>query len=97
MTFIDALVFLAVAVVMVRIASLLGLGSVLGYLAGGCIVGPYALGLVTDTHAIATMGEFGVVLMLFIIGLELDLSRLWAMRRQLFGGGLLQVLWCRTF
>ena len=94
MTFIDALVFLAVAVVMVPIASLLGLGSVLGYLAGGCIVGPYALGLVTDTHAIATMGEFGVVLMLFIIGLELDLSRLWAMRRQLFGGGLLQVLSC---
>ncbi len=94
MTFIDALVFLAVAVVMVPIASLLGLGSVLGYLAGGCIVGPYVLELVTDTKAIATMGEFGVVLMLFIIGLELDLSRLWAMRRQLFGGGLLQVLSC---
>jgi glutathione-regulated potassium-efflux system ancillary protein KefC len=86
----QALVYLTVAVVLVPIASRLGLGSVLGYLAGGCIIGPHVIGLVSDVDAIMHFAEFGVVLMLFMIGLELDLQRLWSMRRAVFGGGLLQ-------
>lgn len=90
----EALVFLAVAVVMVPIASVMGLGSVLGYLAGGCIIGPFVLGLVGDAESIRHFAELGVVLMLFMIGLELDIKRLWSMRRQVFGGGGLQLAAC---
>lgn len=88
---IDAIFFLAAALVCVPIASRLKLGSVLGYLVAGCIIGPFGLRLVHDVHAILHFSEFGVVLMLFLIGLELDPKRLWQMRRSVFGGGALQM------
>jgi glutathione-regulated potassium-efflux system ancillary protein KefC len=88
------LTFLAAAVVCVPIASRLGLGSVLGYLVAGCLIGPHVLGLVRDVEAIMHLAEIGVVLMLFIIGLELDPRRLWNMRKMVFGGGALQMLAC---
>src|SRR6185437_15536325 len=64
----------------------------LGYLLAGMAIGPQALGLVGDTEGVAAISEFGVVLMLFVIGLELSPQRLWVMRRSVFGTGLLQVL-----
>src|SRR5512147_439954 len=88
----DATIYLAAAVVFVPLASRLGLGSVLGYLFAGCVIGPFGLGLVQDVESILHFAEFGVVLMLFIIGLELDPSRLWAMRRSVFLGGSVQML-----
>jgi glutathione-regulated potassium-efflux system ancillary protein KefC len=88
----DALIYLSAAVVFVPIANRLRLGSVLGYLLAGCMIGPWGLGLVQDVESILHFAEFGVVLMLFIIGLELDPSRLWAMRRSVFLGGSLQML-----
>lgn len=85
------IMFLAAAVVCVPLASRLRLGSVLGYLAAGCLIGPFGLGLVEDPHATMRLAEIGVVLMLFVIGLELDPTHLWTMRRAVFGGGALQL------
>jgi glutathione-regulated potassium-efflux system ancillary protein KefC len=90
----DALVYLASAVVFVPIAKRLGLGSVLGYLAAGCVIGPFGLRFVQDVESILHFAEFGVVLMLFVIGLELEPKRLWGMRRAVFGGGMLQMIAC---
>ncbi|MBL8603478.1 MAG: glutathione-regulated potassium-efflux system protein KefC [Myxococcales bacterium] len=90
----DAVVYLSAAVVAVPIFARLGLGSVLGYLAAGCLIGPYGLKLVEDVETILHFAEFGVVLMLFLIGLELEPSRLWQMRRAVFGGGALQMGLC---
>jgi CPA2 family monovalent cation:H+ antiporter-2 len=87
----DLLVFLVAAVVVVPLVRQLRSSPVLGYLAAGILVGPHVLGLVEDEHAIAVIGEFGVVFMLFMIGLELSLQRLWVMRRLVFGLGLAQV------
>jgi glutathione-regulated potassium-efflux system ancillary protein KefC len=85
------IVFLAAAVVCVPIASRLRLGSVLGYLAAGCLIGPFGIGLVEDPHATMQLAEIGVVLMLFVIGLELDPAHLWTLRRAVFGGGAFQL------
>jgi glutathione-regulated potassium-efflux system ancillary protein KefC len=90
----EVLVYLGASVVFVPIASRLKLGSVLGYLIAGCAIGPFGLGLVSDVKAILHFAEFGVVLMLFLIGLELDPKRLLAMRRPVFGGGSLQMAAC---
>jgi len=90
----EAMIYLAATVVFVPLASRLKLGSVLGYLIAGCAIGPFGLGLVRDVKAILHFAEFGVVLMLFLIGLELDPRRLFAMRRAVFGGGGLQMLAC---
>jgi len=90
----DALIYLAAAVVCVPVASRLGLGSVLGYLVAGCVIGPHVLGFVRDVDSIMHFAELGVVLMLFVIGLELDPKRLWGMRRAVFGGGSLQMGVC---
>jgi len=87
-----AVVFLLATVIAVPLTKRFRLGSVLGYLLAGMAIGPQALRLVSDTGGIATISEFGVVLMLFVIGLELSPQRLWVMRRQVFGTGLLQVL-----
>ena len=84
-------VLLAAAVVAVPIFRRAGLGSVLGYLAAGLIIGPYGLGFFHDAQAIIHVAELGVVLFLFIIGLEMQPSRLWAMRGEIFGLGMLQV------
>lgn len=70
-TLIQALIYLGSAALIVPIAVRLGLGSVLGYLIAGCIIGPWGLRLVTDAESILHFAEIGVVLMLFIIGLEL--------------------------
>src|SRR5688572_2957906 len=87
----DAIVYMAAAVVAVPIASRLKLGSVLGYLGAGCAIGPFGLGLVGDHQGTMHFAEIGVVLMLFVIGLELDPRKLWTMRRAVFGGGGLQL------
>lgn len=87
-----AVVLLLSTVVIVPLTRRFRLGAVLGYLLAGIAIGPQALGLVRDTGGIAAISEFGVVLMLFVIGLELSPRRLWVMRRQVFGTGLLQVL-----
>jgi glutathione-regulated potassium-efflux system ancillary protein KefC len=91
---VNALIFLGAAVVCVPLMSALRLGSVLGYLVAGCLVGPSLLGFVGDVHAIMHVAELGVVLMLFVIGLELDPKRLWELRNKVFGGGALQVGAC---
>ena len=90
----DALVYLGAAVVCVPLAKRAGLGSVLGYLIAGCAIGPWGLGFVTNVESILHFSEFGVVLMLFLIGLELDLKRLVDMRGAVFGGGALQMAAC---
>jgi glutathione-regulated potassium-efflux system ancillary protein KefC len=90
----DVLIYLAASVVCVPITHRLRLGSVLGYLIAGCLIGPFSLGLVADVHSTMHFAEFGVVLMLFLIGLELDPQRLWTMRAAVFGGGALQMVAC---
>jgi monovalent cation:proton antiporter-2 (CPA2) family protein len=86
-----AAIFFAAAVIVVPIFKRLGLGSVLGYLAAGALIGPSVLGLFDDVEAILHIAEFGVVLLLFVIGLELQPQRLWTMRASVFGLGGAQV------
>ncbi|MEY3253878.1 MAG: hypothetical protein RL227_2851 [Pseudomonadota bacterium] len=88
----NSLVFLGAAVVAVPLARLLGLSSVIGYLAAGILIGPGVLKLVSDPTDILHFAEFGVVLMLFLVGLELDPKRLWSLRRPIFGWGSVQLL-----
>jgi glutathione-regulated potassium-efflux system ancillary protein KefC len=88
------IVFLITAVLLVPLAQRLGLGSVLGYLIGGCIIGPWGLALVRRVDTVSHIAEIGVVLMLFLIGLELQPKKLLAMRRMVLGGGALQLLAC---
>ncbi|KAA8700903.1 MULTISPECIES: monovalent cation:proton antiporter-2 (CPA2) family protein [Pseudomonas] len=87
-----AVVFLLAAVLTVPLAKHLKLGAVLGYLFAGVIIGPSVLGLVGNPQSVAQFSELGVVLLLFIIGLELSPKRLWVMRKAVFGVGLAQVL-----
>lgn len=87
-------VLLGAAVIAVPLFKRLGLGSVLGYLAAGLIIGPFGLGLFSDPQAILHVAELGVVMFLFIIGLEMQPSRLWSMRGEIFGLGLAQVALC---
>lgn len=87
-----ALVFLLATVIAVPLTKRFRLGSVLGYLLAGIVIGPQELRLIADPSGVATISEFGVVLMLFVIGLELSPQRLWVMRRQVFGTGMLQVM-----
>ncbi|MFT3724804.1 MAG: monovalent cation:proton antiporter-2 (CPA2) family protein [Hyphomonadaceae bacterium] len=89
-----AVALLAAGVVAVPLFRLLRLGSVLGYLAAGVVVGPYVLKLIGDPAAVLHVAEFGVVMFLFLIGLEMRPLKLWAMRRDIFGLGLAQVLVC---
>jgi glutathione-regulated potassium-efflux system protein KefB len=79
------------AVLLIPLAKRLGLGAVLGYLIAGVALGPWGLGLIQDVEAILHFGEFGVILLLFVIGLELRPTRLWVLRRLLFGLGSMQV------
>jgi glutathione-regulated potassium-efflux system ancillary protein KefC len=87
-----SLVYLGAAVLAVPLSRLLGLGSIIGYLAAGIAIGPWGLQLVTDPAAMLEFSEFGVVLMLFLVGLELEPRRLWALRRPIFGWGNVQLL-----
>ncbi len=87
-------VLLAAGVVAVPLFKRLGLGSVLGYLTAGLIIGPFGLGVFDHPETILHVAELGVVMFLFVIGLEMEPSRLWALRRQIFGLGALQVGFC---
>jgi Kef-type K+ transport system membrane component KefB len=88
----DALIYLATALVFVPVAKRLGLGSVLGYLIGGILIGPHFLGLIGgEGKDILHFAEFGVVMMLFLIGLELEPAHLWRMRRLILGTGVVQM------
>ncbi|MNQ61547.1 Glutathione-regulated potassium-efflux system protein KefC [compost metagenome] len=87
-----AVVFLFAAVLTVPLAKRLQLGAVLGYLLAGVLIGPAVLGLIDNPQSVMHISELGVVLLLFIIGLELSPRRLWVMRKSVFGVGLAQVL-----
>ncbi|WP_421724595.1 monovalent cation:proton antiporter-2 (CPA2) family protein [Bauldia sp.] len=89
-----AVALLGAGVVAVPIFKRLGLGSVVGYLVAGIAIGPFGLALFTDPVSILNVAELGVVMLLFIIGLELKPSRLWALRQDIFGLGIAQVLLC---
>src|SRR5664279_5652217 len=88
----QAAIFLVTAVIVVPLFRRLKLGGVLGYLAAGAIIGPWGLGLIADADATLDIAEMGVVLLLFLIGLELEPSRLWALRQPVFGLGGAQVV-----
>ncbi len=85
-------ILLGLTVLFVPLFKRAGLGSVLGYLAAGVVIGPSGVGVVDDPESLLHTAEIGVVLLLFVIGLELQPSRLWALRRQVFGLGFLQLL-----
>ena len=87
------MIYLLAAVVSVPVAKRLGFGSVLGYLLAGMIIGPFVLGLIgSEGEDVMHFAEFGVVMMLFLIGLELKPNLLWSMRKSIFGLGGLQLL-----
>ncbi len=88
----DVIILLLAAVILVPVSRLIRLGAVPGFLIAGILVGPSALGLIDNQAEIAHLGELGVVLLMFVIGIELKPSRLWLMRRQVFGLGALQVV-----
>ena len=90
----NSLIYLSAAVIAVPISKALGLGAIIGYLAAGIAIGPWGAGLVTNVEDILHFAEFGVVLMLFLVGLELEPRRLWSLRRSIFGWGAMQVLGC---
>lgn len=88
----SSVIFLTAAVVAVPIAQRLGLGAILGYLLAGIVIGPWGFKLITDVNAILNFAEFGVVLLLFLIGLELNPKRLWQMKGPILGQGGSQML-----
>jgi CPA2 family monovalent cation:H+ antiporter-2/glutathione-regulated potassium-efflux system protein KefB len=89
---VDIIILLATAVIVVPVFQRIGLGAVLGFLVAGALVGPWGLGFIVAVDEIRHLAEFGVVFLLFIIGIELKPSRLWVMRRSVFGLGTAQVL-----
>ncbi|MGJ7904302.1 monovalent cation:proton antiporter-2 (CPA2) family protein [Lysobacter sp. 1R34A] len=91
---VKVVVLLAAGVIAVPIFKRIGLGSVLGYLAAGLAIGPFGLGFFSDSQAILHVAELGVVMFLFLIGLEMRPSHLWSLRREIFGLGTAQILVC---
>lgn len=89
---IQTAIYLSSALFLVPLFKRLGLGSVLGYLLAGILIGPYALKLIPDPEQVLHFSEFGVVLMLFLVGLELESQKVWELRKTLFGLGGLQIL-----
>src|SRR5438552_2613006 len=89
---VEIVMLLLAAVIVVPVSKRLGFGAVLGYLAAGVVMGPWALGVIADVENMKSIAELGVVFLLFVIGLELQLSRLWALRESIFGYGTAQVL-----
>ncbi|HEX9398289.1 MAG TPA: monovalent cation:proton antiporter-2 (CPA2) family protein [Burkholderiales bacterium] len=89
--FLQALVYLAAGVIAVPIFKRLGLGSVLGYLVAGMVIGPWGLRLIEAPETVLHVAEFGVVLLLFLVGLELNARKVWALRRSILGLGAVQV------
>jgi monovalent cation:proton antiporter-2 (CPA2) family protein len=90
----DAAIMLGVALVFVTLFRRLGLGATLGYIVAGALIGPSLLGLFQEPETIQRVSEVGIALLLFIVGLELQPSRLWRLRKDIFGLGLLQVTFC---
>jgi glutathione-regulated potassium-efflux system ancillary protein KefC len=90
----QVLLFLGAALVVVPLSIRLGFGSVLGYLLAGMLIGPSGLRLVTHVDSILHFSELGIVLMMFVIGLEMHVTRLWALRRTIFGYGGMQMMLC---
>jgi len=88
----ESVIYLLAAIVMVSVSRRLGFGSVLGYLAAGILIGPFGIGLIRDPDHILHFAELGVVFLLFIVGLELQPSRLWVLRKMVFGLGSAQVV-----
>ncbi len=93
---IKTVALLATSITIVPLFKRIGLGSVLGYLVAGCLIGPSGAGLFQDPDAVVHMAELGVVMFLFVIGLEMYPERLWSMRKAIFGRGFLQVAACGT-
>eukprot|EP01034_Spumella_vulgaris_P020887 gene20887-26782_t len=91
---VKVVVLLAAGVIAVPLFKRLGLGSVLGYLAAGLAIGPFGMGFFSEAQTILHIAELGVVMFLFVIGLEMQPTKLWSMRRQIFGLGLMQVAVC---
>ena len=91
---VQVVALLGAAVIAVPLFRRMGLGSVLGYLAAGLIIGPFGFKLFTDPHAVLHLAELGVVMFLFVIGLEMRPSHLWSLRRDIFGLGSLQIVVC---
>ena len=89
---VDSVVLLGAGVAAVLLFRRFGLGAVLGYLVAGAVIGPWGLGLIGDAEGTAKVGEIGIVLLLFLVGLELNPSRLWTLRRDIFGLGGAQVV-----
>ena len=87
----NSLIYLSAAVIAVPLSRALGLGAILGYLAAGIVIGPWGLRLVSNVQDVLHFAEFGVVLMLFLVGLELEPRRLWSLRRPIFGWGSVQL------
>jgi len=87
-------IMLGAALFFVTVFRKLGLGATLGYIVGGAVIGPYALGLVGEADAIQAVSEIGIAFLLFLVGLELNPSRLWRLRKDIFGLGFMQVMVC---
>ncbi|MBO6504171.1 MAG: cation:proton antiporter [Kordiimonadaceae bacterium] len=87
----SAFIYLLAAVVAVPLFKRLGLGSILGYLVAGMVIGPWGIGVIRDVNAILQFSEFGIAMLMFLIGLELKPSTLWQLRRRLLGLGTMQV------
>jgi glutathione-regulated potassium-efflux system ancillary protein KefC len=92
MNLLPTLALLTAAVLLVPLFRRAGLGSVLGYLVAGVVIGPFGLGVIGDTQVVLHVAELGVTLLMFLIGLELQPRRLWALRREVVGLGALQVV-----
>ncbi len=90
----DGLIMLAFALGFVLLFRRLGLGATLGYLVAGAMIGPHVLGLVGGARQMMVIAELGIVMLLFVVGLELNPSRLWRLRKEIFGFGVLQVVLC---
>ena len=90
----SAAVMLGAAIIFVVLFRKLRLGATLGYIVGGVVIGPYVLGLFREPETLSTLTELGIALLLFIVGLELHPSRLWRLRKDIFGLGLAQVVIC---
>ncbi len=91
---VEVVALLTAGVVAVPIFRRMGLGSILGYLAAGLVIGPYGIGIFSEAESILHIAELGVVMFLFIIGLEMQPSRLWGLKREIFGLGTAQVAVC---
>src|SRR5437868_7867404 len=87
----QALIYLGAGIIAVPIFTRLGAGSVLGYLAAGIAIGPWGLRLITEAHTVLDFAELGIVLLLFLVGLELNAQRVWSLRRAIFGLGSVQL------